>query len=55
MAPDFVNVATSNFSLKTTSGCIDKGTATTGVSGIDLTGGARLKGGATDLGAYEVK
>ena len=55
VTPGFVDVAKSNFSLKTTSACIDKGTATAGVTTIDVTGGARKKGAKVDLGAYEVK
>ncbi len=53
--PSFVDVAKSNFSLKTTSACIDKGAAAAGVTTIDVTGGPRKKGAKVDLGAYEVK
>jgi hypothetical protein len=52
--PDFVDTSTKNFSLKTTSQCIDKGTANPH-SDIDITGGPRLKGSAVDLGAFEVQ
>ncbi len=55
LPPQFVNEAKGNFSLKTTSTSIDKGTTTTGVTAIDLTGGPRKKGSATDQGAYEVQ
>jgi len=35
--------------------CFNSGTATTGVTIIDITGGPRLKGSAVDMGAYEVQ
>ena len=53
--PQFVDLVKSNFSLKPTSGCINKGAAVSGLSDIDVTGGARVKGAKVDLGAYEVQ
>jgi hypothetical protein len=53
--PQFVDASQRDFSLKTTSGCIDKGAAVPGLSTIDITRGARVKGGKADMGAYEVK
>jgi hypothetical protein len=55
IAQDPLFVLDGSYRIQTTSPCIDKGTDTRSVTAIDLVNTDRLKGGAVDLGAYEVQ
>ena len=55
--PLFTDIKTSDFTLKTGSPCRDKGTATTGVTVLDILGNPRpdVTSNKVDMGAYEAQ
>src|SRR5262249_14914153 len=51
--PLFVDSANGNFRLQSNSPCINAGDNASVVTGIDLDGNPRTRGGTVDMGAYE--
>jgi len=54
-APLFIDAAAGNFRLATNSPCINAGNNSVVTGSTDLDDNARLKGGAVDIGAYELQ